>query len=217
MELLNAGWETKALKDDGSFVGHAGVFGNVDLGGDVIESGAFKEIVTNHTGKSVVLWQHRTDTPIASAIFTPDSKGLKVEGQLVLEDPMAKAAYAHLKAGSVSGMSFGYDILPGGAEYDEKKRTRKLTALKVWEASVVTFGMNPRAGVEQVKAIGKCVSVREFEDFLRDVGGFSGTQAKALASGGWGALKATRDGDLNGEQQDAIIRAQFASILSLHR
>lgn len=194
MDKIVSQWETKALKEDGEFVGHASIIGNTDYGGDIVEAGAFKEIVTNAAGKSVVLWQHDTRAPVAVADFIPDAKGLKVVGRLILDDPFVKGVYAHLKAGSVSGMSFGYDVLPGGSEIDSKGR-RHLKGLKVWEASIVTFGMNPKAGVEAIKSAETISTIREFEDFLRDVGKFSASQAKALASGGWGTLKKSRDGE----------------------
>jgi phage head maturation protease len=37
--------------DAGSFTGYASIFGNVDLGGDVVLPGAFKEFETNAAGE----------------------------------------------------------------------------------------------------------------------------------------------------------------------
>lgn len=196
MKTLHVPLEIKQLSDTGQFDGYASIFGNVDLGGDVIERGAFKEFVKNGDGKVTVLWQHKQDMPIGIASIEQDDTGLRFYGDLVLDDPIARKAHAHMKAKSVRGMSIGYDVLPGGAEF-MNSGVRRLKALKLWEISVVTFGMNPLAGVDSVKAASQIKTIREYEDFLRDEAGFSNAQAKQLASGGWKALQAPRDdGDL---------------------
>lgn len=183
--------EFKAAGDTGSFTGYAAIFGNIDLGGDVIERGAFKEFVTNSDGKVVTLWQHDSRSPIGTSTVHQDDKGLRFDGQLVMEDPRARSALAHMKAKTVEGMSIGYDVLPGGAEVTESG-VRLLKALKLWEISPVTWGMNPLAGISGAKTR-QMTTVREFEDFLRDEGGFSNAQAKLLVSGGWKKLQAARD------------------------
>lgn len=201
MKFLNLPTEFKAAGDTGRFEGYAAIFGNIDLGGDIIERGAFKEFVTNRDGKTVILWQHSTRDPVGVAKVRQDDKGLAFEGELVMEDPTARKAHAHMKAGSVNGMSIGYDVLDGGAEI-LNSGIRTLSKLKLWEISPVTFGMNPLAGIDAVKAAAKIHTIREFEDFLRDAGGYSGAQAKLLASGGYKALMEHRDdGDMDGAAQ----------------
>lgn len=188
MRYLNLPLELKALNDDGTFSGYAAIFGNVDFDGDVIERGALKEVVRNGDGKVVVLWQHRQGDPIGVADVTEDSKGLKFEGALVLEDPTARRARAHMIAKSVRGMSIGFDTLK-----DEiREGIRYIKELRLWEISLVTFGANPVAGVDAVKSL-QIATIREFEDRLRDEFGYSNRQAKLLASGGWAALQAARD------------------------
>jgi HK97 family phage prohead protease len=196
MKFLDFACEFKAT-DTGEFAGYASVFGNIDLGGDIVERGAFKEIVKNAAGQVTVLWQHIARSPIGVATVKQDDKGLAFEGSLVLEDPQARVARAHMKAGSVRGMSIGYDVREGGAKILESG-IRQLTDLKLWEISAVTWGMNPLAGVTDVKASQQITNVREFEDFLREAG-FSRAQAKQLAVGGWTRLDGRReaDGDLD--------------------
>jgi HK97 family phage prohead protease len=191
MKYLNVPAEYKSAGDAGTFSGYASIFGNVDLGGDIVERGAFKDIVTNTAGKVIVLWQHMTRQPIGVADVKQDDKGLSFEGHLVMEDPQARTANAHMKAGSLQGMSIGYDVLPGGAEIKESG-IRLLKALKLYEISAVTFGMNPLAKIEEAKSAGLITSEREFEEHLRDAG-FSRAAAKSLASGGWKALQRQRD------------------------
>lgn len=189
--------EYSKVMDTGTFSGYASIFGNVDLGGDIVERGAFKDIVVNREGKVTVLWQHDSRAPVGIATVRQDDKGLAFDGQLVLEDPTARKALAHMKAGSVRGMSIGYDVNPGGATIMESG-IRKLEDLKLWEISVVTWGMNPLAGVTDAKEKARQITtIREFEDFLRDEAKFSHAQAKLLASGGWKTLQAARDEPVN--------------------
>lgn len=179
-------------KQNGQFAGYASIFNNVDDGFDVVVEGAFKEFARTRDGKTLVLHQHRASDVIGKAEVSQDAKGLHVDGQLVLDDPLAARVYTHMKAGTLDGMSIGFDVLPGGAEYTEAG-VRRLLALKLWEVSVVTFGMNELARVETVKTAGNIATIREFEDFLRDAGGYSKRQAAAIASGGFKALQDVRD------------------------
>lgn len=211
MKYLGLPLELKAFGDSGSFEGYASIFGNVDLGGDVIERGAFKEIVKGRDGKVKILNQHSTRDPIGTAEIKQDDKGLYFQGQLILEAPSARSAYALMKGGALDGMSIGYDVLEGGAKILESG-IRQLKALKLWEISPVTFGMNPLAGIDSVKQAGNITTIREFEDFLRDAGGFSKAQAKDIASGGWKTLNDRRDA---GEADDAKKYLQFLKSLTM--
>jgi len=97
MHALNLPIEFKSIADTGHFEGHAAVFGNVDLGNDVIERGAFKDFALNGDGRLAVLWQHNQRQPIGVASVSEDFKGLRVVGELVLEDPLARTAHAHMR------------------------------------------------------------------------------------------------------------------------
>lgn len=172
--------EFKALGDAGTFTGYAAVFGNIDGGGDIIERDAFKEFSTNRDGMVKVLWQHRSAEIIGLAAVRQDDKGLAFQGQLILEVPRAREAYALMKASALDGMSIGYDVLPGGAEV-MTSGVRKLKHMKLWEISPVTWGMNPLAGIDGVKSAEEFSDIRDFEDYLRDAG-FSRAEAKRKAS-----------------------------------
>ena len=171
---------------DGTLSGHASIFGNVDLQGDVVVPGAFKEIVTNAEGRIPLLWQHDTQKPIGVATVAEDAKGLAFAAKLVLDDPLAKTARAHVKAGSVRGVSIGFSVLEGGARFVDG--VRHLVALKLYEISLVTFAANPLAGVESVK------SRAELEQAAREFLGLSKSQARRLAFAGWPAISSGDDG-----------------------
>lgn len=182
--------ETKAVGEVGEFEGYASVFGNVDQGGDVVEPGAFIESVVKakSDGRTIpMLWQHDQREPIGVwRDIAEDAKGLYVRGHLLIDDdPLAKRAHGLLKAKALGGMSIGYAIPVGGAEPDEKRRgVTRLKKIDLREVSLVTMPMNILARVTDVKALldaGKLPTIREFEEFLRDAGGFSKSLAAAIA------------------------------------
>lgn len=183
-------FQIKSLDEDGTFSGYGSVFGVEDSYGDVVERGAFKASLAAWVAKGrmpALLWQHDAREPIGVYTkMTEDDHGLYVEGRLLVsDDPLAKRAYAHLKAGSISGMSIGYVIPRGGGEWDPQTETYRLKQVDLWEVSLVTWPANDDARVDAVKSA--IDSPREFERFLRDAG-LSRSQAKALMGGGYKAL-----------------------------
>lgn len=180
----------KSLEEDGTFSGYGSVFDVEDSYGDVVEPGAFKGTLDAWRTKGKLpsmLWQHRFDEPIGTYTqMQEDDHGLYVEGKLLIDgDPLAKRAYAHMKAGSISGLSIGYMIPRGGAEWDAKTETYRLRHLDLWEVSLVTFPANEAAQVDAVKSA--LETPKEFERFLREAG-LSRDQAKALMAKGYKAL-----------------------------
>jgi hypothetical protein len=49
----------------------------------------------------------------------------------------------------------------------------------------VVFPANDKSRVKAIKSAGAAMTIREFEDFLRDEGGFSHAAAKAIAASGY--------------------------------
>lgn len=132
----------------GSFEGLLAVYNNVDLGGDLIEPGAFTR--TLNSGRSIpLLWQHDTSQPIGTLSLIDGPDNLRVKGQLLLELPVARDAYALLKAGVIKGLSIGYDVIRDAMD----GKVRRLKELRLWEGSIVTFPMNEAAMVTSVKSI----------------------------------------------------------------
>jgi HK97 family phage prohead protease len=178
----------------GTFVGYGAVFGNTDSYGDVIVKGAFQNYLTANKPSDVkMLWQHDSRVPIGIyEDIKEDVNGLLVKGRLLINEvEKAREAYALLKAGAISGLSIGYTINKGGASIQSDGKNY-LTDLKLWEISVVTFPANDQANVESVKSI---KTVRDFENFLRDVGGFSASLAKRIAVQGFKAVCGQREVD----------------------
>jgi HK97 family phage prohead protease len=136
--------------DEGLFSGFASVYDNVDLGGDAVMKGAFSKSIQSQGKGLPVLWQHRTSQPIGIGKISDTPNGLAINGKLVMEDPLAKRARAHMKAGSVRGLSIGYDAVKSSPRDDGG---RNLHEVRLHEVSLVTLPMNPLAEVSSVKAL----------------------------------------------------------------
>lgn len=205
LEHKNMAFEVKALDDSGTFEGYGAAFGNIDSWGDVIEPGAFKKSLAAHKKGGTMpalLWQHDSRAPLGIwAGVKEDAHGLLVQGKL-LKDEVRQAgeAYALLKAGALSGMSIGY--LTRDYSVDQKTGVRTLKQVDLLEISLVTFPANEQARVTGVKSGGDIRTIRDFEAFLRDVGGFSANEAKCIAARGFKA----RDERENSAELAAIIK-----------
>ncbi|WP_230680958.1 HK97 family phage prohead protease [Paracidovorax cattleyae] len=187
--------QIKETKADGSFTGYAAVFGNVDLGQDVILPGAFKRAKTTVDGKIRIALDHDLAKLAGKARFTQDDHGLRVEGQLTLGVSYVRDAYELMKDGVLDGLSVGFNIAPGGSTWEDRDDSyvRLISDAELWEFSLVAFGMNPEALVDSVKA----ANIRDFEAQLRGLG-YSQREAKRLASGGFKSL-GHRDGGPDSE------------------
>ena len=168
-------------KEDGTFIGYGSIFNNTDLGNDVVEKGAFTKSLGKTGPRGVkMLFQHKTDMPIG--VFESveeDEKGLRVKGRLALKTQAGREAYELLKMGAIDGLSIGFRVKPDGQKYDSKSKRRYIKEVELMEISLVTFPMNPRARVRSVKGDG--LSIREWENGLRDVFHLSRSEAKVAA------------------------------------
>lgn len=149
--------EFKSEGDAGSFTLYCACFGNVDLGGDVIEPGAFRNLeqfvvngfgLVNHVSSSLpVAW---VDTAVQ------DSIGLKVTGRFHTT-PEAQACRTvvleRMAAKKAVKCSLGYVALEESFEKLDGATVRHIHALDVYEFSFVGVPMNPLAGVQSAKAL----------------------------------------------------------------
>ena len=182
---------------EGIVKGYGSVFGNIDSHGDVIEKGAFKETLREWETQGKyppMLLQHgggmfggdsMSGVPIGVwTSMEENAKGLKVEGELLAMDTDdIKRVYAAMKRQALDGLSIGYDVKESISGTKPGEPRRRLTAIDLWELSVVTFPSNDRARVGSVKAA-EIRTIRDFESFLRDAG-FSHSQAKSIAARGF--------------------------------
>ena len=213
----HADFELKAYHDDeddeakGMFSGYASIFGNKDLGNDVVVQGAFqKSIRAKGARKIKMLFQHDTKEPIG--VYTKvraDAQGLYVEGKLAMQTQKGREVYELMKMGAIDGLSVGYRVDAKGYSYDDRGKKRYLKQVDLMEISAVTFPMNPKARVNAVKAEER--TVRDWEAFLRDEGGLSRSESKVAASAVTKALDQREVGDEQSEVMKSI--AKLTTIL----
>jgi HK97 family phage prohead protease len=213
----------------GAFEGYAAVFGNMDSHRDVIEPGAFANDLlerkregrglppmykmhgafTGNSTEPVGVWDHMEE----------DSAGLHVKGHLIgLDTEQGKWNYAQLREGALKGLSIGYKVPPNGSKRGGDRPTeprRFIKIVKTNEVSLVDDPSNVLAQVYRIKSrwneeafAEEIKTVRDFENFLRDVGGFSVAAAKAIATGGYKARPDPRDEAGIGDH----IRARFSAL-----
>jgi HK97 family phage prohead protease len=205
-ETLDIQAELKAYNGDdeeekGVFSGYGSIFGNKDLGNDVMVQGAFAKSIASKGPKGVkLLYQHDAKEPIG--VFDEiieDRKGLRVKGRLAMGTQKGREVYELMKMGAIDGLSIGYRVSPKGADYDERGKKRMLKEVDLMEISAVTFPMNTRARVQAVK--GEQRTVREWEETMRDACGLSRSESKVAANAVFKALDQREVGD---EQKDVI-------------
>jgi len=171
---ISVGFEIKALSKR-EFEGHGSIFGNIDLGGDVVMPGAFNKTLAEHKRAETLpqmFWMHdASQVPGIWKEMHEDGDGLFVKGELV-DTQLGKEMHTLLNTKAVRGLSIGFQI--SEAEFD-KDGIRQLKEIDLWEVSLVSLAMNPLAQIEAVKsrlsATGEYVpTTREFERILRDAG-----------------------------------------------
>jgi HK97 family phage prohead protease len=209
-------FETKmddANDDSGIFEGYGSVFGNIDLGGDIVEGGAFQKSLAEWSNKGQLpqmLGFHRNGNVIGDWLeMREDDRGLYVRGRLwsggsnALEE--SKKAYNMLKGTGPKGLSIGYVVKEYETEEFSGGIVTRLKEVELFEVSVVGYAMNPQASVERVKSMidddGKLLSKRDVEKVLRDAK-LSRRQAKAFIAGGYEALIADDEGGVEIEDRD---------------
>lgn len=204
----------KELTEAGQFEGHAAVFGNVDLQGDRIKRGAFKESIEESGGRWPVLFGHNTGRVVGFSITAEeDTKGLRVVGEFTLASDEGRNAYATAKhaaqLGQKFGLSIGYGVRKDGADYDEETGIRTLKNLTVYEFSLAAIPANPRARIASVK---DCATVREVEHYLRSLGLDAGESRRLISM-----CKGERDADpgyspeRDAEEEQARIEGDFCA------
>jgi HK97 family phage prohead protease len=148
--------------NDGNFgiiKGYASTFGNIDLGGDIVERGAFVKCLEKYAreGKNIPMYFQHSHMDIIGG-FDPrktyeDEKGLYFgEGKINLDVTRGRDVYALAKQKVLCEMSIGYMV--NDAEFEPSEDgyiNRRLKEVDVKEISVVANPMNPLARMTDVK------------------------------------------------------------------
>lgn len=119
--------------------GYASLWGVADLNGDVVARGAFADSLAR-TGAGGVRMLHQHESRAVVGVWdamAEDARGLFVRGRI--EDWSAEARYAAAlsRAGALDGLSIGFRAVKARRD----GRLRVLSAVDLWEVSLVTFPM----------------------------------------------------------------------------
>lgn len=138
--------------NDREFDGYGSVFGNEDLGGDVVAPGAFKKSLHRYKSEGtlpLMFWAHDpASVPGMWTEMAEDRKGLYVKGVLA-DTQLGNEVRTLLGMKAVRGLSIGFSVPPKGLDYDDD--TRIIKEAELWEVSIVSLPMNPRATVTMAK------------------------------------------------------------------
>lgn len=210
MSELGFGFEIKAIDEAGYIAGVAAGIGNVDHGNDMIMPGTMTKAVSGRSSVPMLLF-HDHKRPVGSwGKFEETVGGFDVEGRFAMKADAGREAHALAEAKALTGLSIGYRTL----KHRFEGKVRQLQEMLLHEVSLVPVGMNDRAIVTQIKSIldgGEMPTVRQFEDFLRDAGGFSKSLAAAIAAKATphlrGEPEAKADSTAFWSQLDAALKA----------
>lgn len=144
----------KVDEAEGIVVFYASAFGNEDSDGDIIEPGAYADTIRQRgpegSDRVKMLWQHDWWEPIGRPLkLEEDSVGLKVTGK-VSPTQRGKDALALYIDGVITEHSVGIDVL----ERSEDDR-RRITKVRLYDVSPVTWGANPLTPTIDVKSLGE--------------------------------------------------------------
>ena len=191
----------------GIFEGYGSVFGNEDLGGDVVERGAFAQSIKERGARGVkMLYEHDCLAPIGVWLdMKEDEHGLYVQGKLLHEAvAKAKEVLALMQEKVLDGLSIGYRVLEAGSDRSSEA-IRRLKKVDLREISVVLFPMNEEATISSVKA-NVLPTEREFQRWLQRDAQLSRSEAAHVIKHGFlSLLKSKRDaaGEVASKPPDA--------------
>lgn len=146
----------------GIVTGYASIFGNIDSDKDMIMPGAFSKTIQERGPESARcrikhLWQHDSYKPIGIPILMKeDEKGLYFETKFGNDTFSQDKLQQHVD-GIITELSIGYNTIKSENVNDENGnyQYRKLTELKLWEYSSVTWGANSLTEILSAKGESK--------------------------------------------------------------
>jgi len=159
-QLKNIPFEFKKLSDDGDFVGVASVYGNIDLGNDVVDPGAFDKSIAQLGNKVRLMDSHKVRIGVATVETT--SVGLKATGKINTKKQSGLEALSDLRFyrdnGMPMGMSIGYETIDADPPAKTNDGARHLKQVRLWEVTITEFPMNMAAQVTSVKSISDLIA-----------------------------------------------------------
>lgn len=147
------GLEVRGDGDAGVFTGYIAVWDTVDSYNSSFIRGAFKKTIEERGDRIKVLYDHGDKNGNKRLIgklteIREDNHGVFVEGQLTMAVEEARDAFAHMKAGALDTLSFGFrTILDKWTD-----GIRHILEVKLFEVSPVTFEANEAAMIKSVRS-----------------------------------------------------------------
>jgi HK97 family phage prohead protease len=137
----------------GTFTGYASLFGVLDSQGDVVLKGAYAATIPQFLERGFIAWGHDWNDPVATITTAEeDDRGLLLTADFH-SDPDSQRArirtQERLARQKFMGLSIGYTIPDGGAEFAEGARLLK--QIDLYETSLVTVPALRDAGVVTAK------------------------------------------------------------------
>ncbi len=136
---------------DGQFTAVVSVFGNVDVYGDMVMPGAFKDTLAEwaESGDPIpVLYSHNSGDPdynIGHVLTAEETdEGLQILAQLDIESDTGKARQVHrlLTGKRVKQFSFAYDVLDGAPVEQDGQSIYELRKMKLYDVGPTLIGAN---------------------------------------------------------------------------
>ena len=146
MERRSAG-EIRSTTDEGIIEAYLTKFGTVDEYRSTFTPGSFKKTFQERGDRIKMLWDH--ENLIGHVIESrEDGYGPWIKGQINMDTNAGREAFAHLRAGDVDAMSFGFNVVQDKVEND----IRVISEVRCMEVSPVLFPANEQAKIVNVRA-----------------------------------------------------------------
>jgi uncharacterized protein len=141
----------------GIVTGYFSIFGNKDSDGDIVMPGAYKRTLKangpdSEKSRILHLFMHDSQKPLEKpTVLKEDKTGLYFESS-ISHTTLGKDVIQLYQDKVLTEHSIGYQIIK--SEQDEKEQAQRLTELRLWEGSTVSWGANMDAIVSTVKSEG---------------------------------------------------------------
>lgn len=158
--------KAEATATRGEFVAIVSAFGNEDSQGDIVEKGAFEKTLAEWIikGRPIpAVWAHQFSDPFKfigeySAAEETD-EGLKLTGQLDLDNPTAAQVHKLMERGlvvefSISGLVRDYELVEKDDE-DSWWPALRIKDIDLWEAGPCFKGANDQTELLSIKSDGR--------------------------------------------------------------
>lgn len=155
IKKYQTGEDEDGEEKSGWFDGLGGAYGEVDLGGDTVAKGSYKQTISHNDGKFNLMFDHGWGVDkVGGVAYAEDSEeGLQVRGEMPIHIQSVKDVHEKIKfmnkRGKPLGLSIGY--WPVKSE-PGPNGTRILKEIALEEISITPFPMDTHARIRDAKS-----------------------------------------------------------------